>query len=204
MTTTRETVLATTLVVASLVLGDTTNIAAQDPLIGSILNAPIVPDGTVAGAHPDFTINLNISTDPSVPGRLFSNGNKIQVTLPPEFVRNPDVADQLPVEDVFGSPTCVPGNLQCTTGLLVQGWPQSPILPSFPPTPIGEGTPQYHMSLTGNVLQYEFVRDITQAGPLPGPGIKTDSCSTQRLFQSGGGCLRNWRPVSQGGRHRIR
>jgi hypothetical protein len=162
----------TALTLVFFVLGGTTILSAQDPLIGSIVKAPIVPDGNVAGAHTDIVINLNISPDPSVPGRTFSAGDKIRVTFPSDFLRNPDEANQLPVEDIFSSPTCAPGNLECTTGILIQGWPQHPILPSFPPTPLGEGTPQYHMSMDGNVLQYAIVRDITPAGPLPGPGVK--------------------------------
>ena len=82
-------------------------------------------------------------------------------------------ADQLPVADIFSSPACAPGNLECSSGILVQGWPQRPILPAFPPTPLGEGTPHIPR-IDGRQwsLNFDIVRDITQAGPLPGPGVK--------------------------------
>ena len=138
-------------------------------IVSSVENAPVVPDGTVAGAVTDFVINLDTSLDPAVPGRELAAGGTIKVTLPEGFVNT----GTLPLEDVFSSPSCVPGNLQCSTAALLQGWPQHPILPRFPPAPPGTGMPQYSLSLEDDTALV-FTADIPLVAgvPLPGPGIK--------------------------------
>ncbi len=134
-------------------------------IVTSVRGAPVVPDGTVAGAQTDFVITLDTSLDPAVPGRELPALHTIKVTLPEGFVNT----GALPLRDLF-TPDCVPGNLQCSTAVLLQGWPQHPILPSVPP---GVGPPQYSLSLEGsNTLVYTADVDIVAGLPVPGPGIK--------------------------------
>ena len=142
---------------------------ATGSLISSIAKAPIGPDGNVAGAITDIVIDLDTSLDPAVTGRSLLAGHTIKVTLPEQFINQ----QLLPVADVFSSPSCVPGNLQCTTAVLLQGWPQHPILPAIPPAPPGSGAPQYSLSLEEpNTLVFTANVDITPGAALTGPGIK--------------------------------
>ena len=45
-------------------------------LVHSVVKAPIVPDGNVAGAVTDFVINLSGSMDPEVAGRALLAGRR--------------------------------------------------------------------------------------------------------------------------------
>jgi len=142
---------------------------ASSTLISSISKAPIGPDGDVAGAITDIVIDLDTSLDPAVTGRSLLAGRTIKVTLPDQFINQ----QILPVADVFSSPSCVPGNLQCSTAVLLQGWPQHPVLPAIPPVPPGSGTPQYSLSFEEpNTLVFTANVDITPGAALSGPGIK--------------------------------
>lgn len=140
--------------------------AEADNLVASVVKAPVVPDGDVAGAITDVVVNLDISPDPAVAGRSLPAGCSIKVTLPEEFVNTGDP----PLMDLFSSPACVPPITTCSTAVLLQGWPQHPILPVFPPP----GAPnQYALSLDGpNTIVYTALVDIVPGLPLPGPGIK--------------------------------
>lgn len=142
---------------------------ASNPLISSISKAPISPDGNVAGAITDFVIDLNTSLDPAITGRSLLAGRTIKVTLPEQFINQ----QLLPVQDVFSSASCVPGNLQCSTAVLLQGWPQHPLLPAIPPSPPGSGAPQYSFSFEApNTFVFTANVDITPGAALTGPGIK--------------------------------
>jgi hypothetical protein len=136
-------------------------------IVGSINKAPVSPDGDVVGAATDFVINLAVDMNPSEPGKMLSTGESIRIKLPDVFV----FADResYPVQNVFGAANCKPGILKCSTGVLLQGWPQHPILPSFPP---GKAT-QYALSFepASNTIIYTAHKRITDV-PLPGPGIK--------------------------------
>ncbi len=138
--------------------------APSSGIVHSVVNAPIVPDGNVAGAPTDVVITLNGSLDPSVLGRGLSQGHQLKITLPEAFVNT-----GLPVQTVT---TCNPFANQCSTGILLQGWPQHPIFPMFPP---GSGAPTvYTTHLEGtHTFVFTALQDI---GPglqmLPGPGIK--------------------------------
>ena len=154
---------ATALLLASLAAGA----AAADGLVGSIVKAPITPNGDVAGAPTDLTINLGIDPDPAVPGLSMKEGWTIEVALPEEFV----FADREghPVMDLFASPDCSFQRLACSTALLLHGWPQHPILPSFPP---GERSAyEIRHDPERNSIALTAVRSLDDA-PLPGPGIK--------------------------------
>ena len=91
-------------------------------IVSSVVKAPIVPDGDVAGAPADFVINFDTDMDPSQPGRTLLAGNTIRITLPDDF-------------ESLGLPANVPSECaafagECNTAVLLQGWPQRP----FPPT----------------------------------------------------------------------
>lgn len=73
----------------------------------SIARAPIVPDGTTAGASSDFVLTF-ADRDPAVNGIAMKKDGTVTVTLPDAFAVNPG------------------GAL-----VLLQGWPQSP--PAPPP-----------------------------------------------------------------------
>ena len=126
-------------------------------IVDSIGKAPITPDGDVAGARTDFVINLAVDMDPAVPGRSLEAGDTISVTLPAAFTFAE--SDAFPLGNAGSSPSCAPGNLQCTTAVLLQGWPQNPLPP-----------PLYSLSLAGNTL---VITANDAIGPNPfGPGIK--------------------------------
>jgi hypothetical protein len=136
-------------------------------IVDSVVNAPIVPDGNVRAAPTDLVINLDRSLDPAVDGRALAAGCSIRVTLPNSFVDT-----GLPVRDAFSAPDCAPGNFQCSTAVLLQGWPQHPIFPVFPPP--GPAT-TYSLSLEGtHTLVFTALVDIPAPNTLglPGPGIK--------------------------------
>ena len=138
-------------------------------IVDSVVKAPIVPDGNVRGAPTDLVINLDTSLDPAVAGRALAATCKVRVTLPDSFVNT-----GLPVLDAFSAPGCPPsvGNVQCSTAVFLQGWPQHPVFPVFPPP--GAAT-NYTLSLEGtHTLVYTALVDITAPNflPAPGPGIK--------------------------------
>ncbi|MEM1263265.1 MAG: hypothetical protein AAGH76_12770 [Pseudomonadota bacterium] len=106
-------------------------------IVAAIDNAPIVFNGDVAGAPTDLLITLDGSLDPSVTGRTLAAGRTITVLMPPAFDLS-NIDPNYPLRDVpFPFPPvpplpdqpCVPGNLQCTTAVLLRGWPQDPLFP---------------------------------------------------------------------------
>jgi len=133
-------------------------------MIASIDKAPISMDGNLKGKATDFVITLrppveprNMADaggmtgaggtrfqgsllDPKVAGRGLKEGATIKVILPDNF----DLSDlgDFPVAGVFSGDDCAPGNLLCTTGILLQGWPQNPIPPP----------PNYALSIEGNAI----------------------------------------------------
>ncbi|NNL71253.1 MAG: CHRD domain-containing protein, partial [Acidimicrobiia bacterium] len=124
-------------------------------IVASVVRAPIVPDGDVAGAVTDFVINLDRSLDPAVNGRSLATGNKIRITLPDDFIDN-GFDTGAP-----GSATCMPG--PCNLGVLLQGWPQHPIAPP---------AAKYSLSREGtHTFVYTALEDLGPAGPGE-PGIK--------------------------------
>ncbi len=131
---------------------------ADGNTVSSVSKAPIVPDGTTAGAATDFVITFDRSLDPNVEGRSLDAGKKIRVTLPQEFV-NTGTQELRNV----GEQDCVPGNLQCNTGVLLQGWPQHPI---------GPPKLKYSLAYEGtHTIVFTALQDIKPMGPAA-PGIK--------------------------------
>ena len=136
-------------------------------IVSSAQSAPILPDGDVAGAVTIFDINLDTSLDPSVTGRSLMQGKTIKVTLPDAFQK----VDDRPTKTIFGSDDCMPPDLRCNTGALLQGWPQHPILPLVPPNPTGE----LHYSVSAedtHTFVFTANVDIVPGLAVPGPGIK--------------------------------
>ncbi len=131
-------------------------------IVDSIIKAPIIPDGTTAGAKTDFVIYLDSSLDPDVPGRTLLQGNSIRITLPAAFQFVDPIG--FPIGDAGGSPTCTPGNNQCSTGVLLQGWPQHPIRPPFMKY-------AFSYEASSNTIIYTALEDLIAAPPLE-PGIK--------------------------------
>lgn len=143
-----------------------TSAVQGDGLVSSVIKAPITPDGNVASAPTDLVVNLDTSLDPAFLGRALPTGCSVRITLPEAFER------VLPVKDLFSAADCAPGNFQCTTGVFLQGWPQHPILPTFPPP--GAAT-QYALTPDGtHTLVFTALTDliVPNPNPAPGPGLK--------------------------------
>ena len=151
-----------------LLLSSNARLPAQD-LVNSITKGPITPDGNVAGSRTGLLINFDGSFDPAVEGRSLLKGHTISFELPEGFVDTGAV----PVADAFSSPTCSPNNFQCSTVVMLQGWPQHPILPSVPQDE-GPRTPQYSLEHEPSTNTFTITADvdITPGLAVPGPGIK--------------------------------
>jgi len=149
-------------------------------LVSSIVKAPIIPDGTVAGAATDFVITLDAPLDPSVVGRTLLEGRTIRVTLPDGFQET----GGLPFASPGSSPDCRPGNVQCNTGVLLQGWPQHPIAPPFQ---------KYAFSYEAdtNTIVYTALQDLVPNPPLE-PGIKQMHLILVGFQNPGPGRYRVW------------
>lgn len=135
-------------------------------IVSSVVKAPIVPDGNVTGALTDIVITLEGSLDPSVEGRTLPAGKQIKITLPDAFI-----SKGLPGGTIL-TPVCAgPFPFQCNTGILLQGWPQHPIFPMFPP---GMGDPEFYtVGLEGtHTLVFTALEDVGPGLDFPGPGIK--------------------------------
>ena len=141
-------------------------------IVESIEKAPVIADGDVAGQPTDIVISFTGSKDHHVPGRTLAAGDEIRIIFPWEF----DLANidpNYPLRDVpwpfppvppLPPMPCVPTNLQCTTAVMLQGWPQQP---PFPPA-------LFHtlsVDLADNALVFTALQDIAPLGPAS-PGIK--------------------------------
>jgi hypothetical protein len=124
--------------------------AMSDGIVTSVVKAPIVPDGDVAGAATDVVINLDIGLDPAEPGRTLLAGNSVRLTFPEDFTTS-DVS-------VGPAATC---EGPCNTGVILQGWPQRP----FPPI-----ADFYTVELDGtHTVVLTAVQDLAPGGT---PGVK--------------------------------
>lgn len=127
-------------------------------IVADIAKAPVIRDGNVQGQPFDFVITLDRSLDPNVPGRSLAAGDTIKIHFPDAW--NLGGLGGYPLAGVGSSADCAPGNLVCTTAVLLQGWPQNPI-----------GPPNYTLSIEGNTFVYTANNDIAPSGP-GAPGIK--------------------------------
>ena len=147
--------------VASLVAGGVAPASAGVDLgiVAGVTSAPIDPDGDVAGAATDLVITLDASLDPMVPGRTLLAGKTVRITLPDDFVNLGG-----PVLNPGPPPAaCPPPAGTCSTGVLLQGWPQHAI----PPSPLN-----YTVGVEGtNTIVYTATRDLVPAVPAE-PGLK--------------------------------
>lgn len=141
-------------------------------IVKSAQRAWVTSNGDVTGEPALWKIVLTGSIDPLAPGRSLMAGHQIRVIFPPEF----DLGDIAPTHPVADIPTpfppvpplppqpCLPTNFQCTTGVLLQGWPEHPY---FPPV-------IYHVvsvDAAENAFVFTAVQDILPDPPV-NPGIK--------------------------------
>lgn len=135
--------------------------AQASGIVASIGKASVIADGDVSGRPTDILITLDGSLDPTVPGRSLAAGDQIKVFFPPEFdLANLNPAFPLNNVPYGGTPLCVPANLQCTTAVVLKGWPQEPFF--FPK--------DYHtlsIDTAENAFVITAVQDMTAS-----PGIK--------------------------------
>lgn len=138
--------------------------ASAAGIVNSINKAPVIADGDVTGEPTDIVITLTGSMDPNIPGRSLAAGNQIKVIFPPEF----DLANLDPGYPLSNLPNpglpCLPANLQCTTAVLSQGWPQHPLFPPF----------LFHVVSIDpieNAFIFTAVQDVVPNPPV-NPGIK--------------------------------
>lgn len=118
--------------------------------------APVQADGLTVGAPTDFLINFG-DPDPVVPGLDLAEGATFRLTLPDDFV-NTGVRVAGGGEPGCGPPLVI----DCSTAVLVQGWPQSPVLP-FPDVHWEADTNTFVLTTTADWL----------ANPPSAPGVKT-------------------------------
>ena len=149
-------------VIVALFLVPTTTLAGSQGatgIVSEISKAPVILDGNVQGKPFDMVITLDTSLDPNVPGRSLAAGGTIKVIFPPAF----DLSNlnAYPLAGAASGPSCTPGNLLCTTAVLLQGWPQNPVPPP----------PNYALSIDGNSFIYTALQDIVPNSP-SFPGIK--------------------------------
>ena len=133
-------------------------------IVADIKKASVVPDGDVSGEAALYLITLEGDLDPAAPGRGLALGGQIRVIFPPAF----DLTHLDPAYPLADVPTpgvpCVPGNLQCTTAVLLKGWPEEPyFLPAAFAT--------LSIDAAENALVFTAVQDIVPAPPVS-PGIK--------------------------------
>jgi hypothetical protein len=146
--------------------------AGEAGFVASIEKAPIVADGDVAGKPADFVITLDGSLDPFTPGRSLLSGDQIRVIFPPDFDLGnldpayplSDVPNPFPPTPPLPDMPCVPGNLQCSTAVILHGWPQQPVFP-----PVAFHT--LSIDTEENSLIFTAVQDILPDPPAL-PGIK--------------------------------
>ncbi len=124
--------------------------SANDPIILNELNlsnheldievirAPVVPDGTSAHALTDIVLNFR-HLDPDIDGISIKKDGYLEVVLPPEFTN-------------MGNGT--------NTGIVLQGWPQSP--PGPPPG-------AFVTTVVQNAIKVTMLKDFKAGSYGPGP-----------------------------------
>ncbi len=170
----RSSVVAGLAVAAMVTAGAASASAGVDTgIVARVTNAPVTPDGDVAGALTDFVITLDRSLDPTVAGRTLLAGKTVKVTLPDDFVNLGG-----PVLNPGPPPSCPPPARTCSTAVLLQGWPQHPI----PPSPLN-----YTVGVEGtNTIVYTATKDLVPAPPAE-PGFKQMHLILQNFVNPGPG-----------------
>jgi len=97
---------------------------AQEKLNIVAKTAPIVPHGLNTGNPLDITLSF-VDLNPVVPGIAMKKGGTVKVILPKEIINT-----GFPVSQPGGVETCKPPVFtRCSSAGLLDGWPQSPLLP---------------------------------------------------------------------------
>ncbi|MGI9324868.1 MAG: hypothetical protein ACR2PZ_06580 [Pseudomonadales bacterium] len=168
----RTTVLCT----LSFLISGAFQFAHAGTLIDRFKKAPIVADGVTAGRQTDFVIDLGSSQDPAAPGLDLAEGEQLRITLPNSFIFDEGLLLQFPICSLGGMcpstlmpDACAGGTLACTTGVFLQGYPQSAI----PPFVSRDGNTLIYTARgdTGPVIRNAHV--IGKAIINPGPGKYT-------------------------------
>ncbi len=133
-------------------------------IVSSIDKAPVIADGDVTGKPTDIVITLEGSLDHNVDGRTLAAGDQIRVIFPPDFDLG-NLNPAFPLTDVpNGGVPCFPTNLQCTTAVILRGWPQDPyFLPNTFHT--------LSIDPVENAFVFTAVQDMAPSG-VTNPGIK--------------------------------
>lgn len=109
----------------------------EENFVHSIVKAPIVADGDVAFRQSDFVVNFAPFSDPTGDGIALQAGDEIRIELPHGIIF--DNMEEFPICGIAPSGCqspggadriCLPGTLQCTTAVFLQGYPQSAIPPN--------------------------------------------------------------------------
>lgn len=115
-------------IIATAVFGLAVQAASAAGIVASIEKAPVSADGNVSGVPADFVITLDRSLDHNIPGRSLAEGDVIRVILPPEFDLG-NLNPAFPLRDIpfpDDELPCFPGALECTSAVILHGWPQQP------------------------------------------------------------------------------
>ncbi len=110
--------------------------APSSALNVTIAKAPVAPDGTTAKAVSDFVVTF-MNRNPSIDGVGIKQGGTVEVVLPYDFIN-----------------TGNDGN----TVVILQGWPQSPLIP-FP----------WQTDIVGNTITLTLLSDWMPGASGPGP-----------------------------------
>jgi hypothetical protein len=102
----------------------------------SIAKAPIAGDGVAAGAITDFVVSFE-NPDPAVDGVGLLTGGTVEIVLADDFINT-------------GSGT--------NTAIILQGWPQSPVVPFI-----------WATSVVGNTITLTMTADFVPGAFGPGP-----------------------------------
>ena len=125
-----KTRIITAIIASSAILLGVQNLHAESTgIVASIEKAPVIADGDVRRQPNDYLITLDVSLDPNEPGKSLAAGGQIRVIFPRQF----DLSNVNPAYPLADLPSpgvpCLPGNLQCTTAVILPGWPQNPLFP---------------------------------------------------------------------------
>lgn len=155
---------ATAVVAAAALLGAAITPASAAGIVAEIKKAWVVPDGDVAGERALYVINFDGSLDPDVPGRGLRTGDQIRVIFPDGF--NLSAIDPAyPLLDFpVPSQPCVPTSFQCTTAVILKGWPEEPYF-------LPNQWAQLSIDTAANAFVFTALQDIVP-NPPESPGIK--------------------------------
>jgi hypothetical protein len=132
-----------------------------------------------AGAHPDLTTTINLSTIPLEGGRSEVDGNvkDVKVTVPPGFVGNPTVAATCSQADLLGegyAASCPVDSQIGIVELALEGYPARYPQPLFNMVPPPGVAAQFAFNFT-SVRAFIDFRVVPSAGAPGGYALESDS-----------------------------